>query len=186
MRISMMATVFGLSLAAALACNRESQAGTPSPTAPAPSAATTATPGAPAQAPTPAALAPAPAEQAQPEAAGGDKQYRVEVAEARLKVGATADFKLTIKPGAGLHFNAEYPAKFVVAAAAFAKSTKDKLSTKGGEVKIEGNDGVVTVPLQGLAAGSGNLEITGSFSVCSSEQCYMLRDEKLAIKVTVN
>jgi hypothetical protein len=118
-------------------------------------------------------------------AAAGDKQYRIEAAEVRLKVGATATAKLVIKAAAGLHFNREYPAKFTVAPTAFAKSTKDKLSSKTGEVQVEGNDGVVSVPLQGLAAGAGTVEITGSFSVCSDEQCYMLRDEKLSLKVVV-
>ena len=175
MRMMWMASVVGMTLAATVACNRESQAIQPSAAAP--------------QAAAPQAAAPALAAgaQAQPEAApSGEKQYSVVADAVTLKVGANGEFKLTIKPGAGLHFNAEYPAKFAVTAAACAKSTKDKLSTKGGEVKIVGESGVVSVPLQGLAAGSGNLEIVGSFSVCSSEQCYMLRDEKLAMKVTVN
>ena len=175
MRMMWMASVVGMTLAATVACNRESQAIQPSAAAP--------------QAAAPQAAAPALAAgaQAQPEAApSGEKQYSVVADAVTLKVGANGEFTLTIKPGAGLHFNAEYPAKFAVTAAAFAKSTKDKLSTKGGEVKIVGESGVVSVPLQGLAAGSGNLEIVGSFSVCSSEQCYMLRDEKLAMKVTVN
>lgn len=183
MRTLWMASVVAMSLAAVVACNREGQAVQPGagvqPGAAAPQA----------QAPQVAAPAVAPpaAGQAQPEAApAGDKQYTAIADAVTLKVGATGEFKLTIKPAAGLHFNAEYPAKFAVTAAAFAKSTKDKLSSKGGEVKIEGENGVVSVPLQGLAAGSGNLEIVGSFSVCSSEQCYMLRDEKLAMKVTVN
>ncbi len=177
MRMMWMASVVGMTLAATVACNRESQAIQPSAAAPQAAAPQAAAP----------ALAAAAGAQAQPEAApSGEKQYSVVADAVTLKVGANGEFKLTIKPGAGLHFNAEYPAKFAVTAAAFAKSTKDKLSTKGGEVKIVGESGVVSVPLQGLAAGSGNLEIVGSFSVCSSEQCYMLRDEKLAMKVTVN
>lgn len=189
-----------LTLAAAsvfVACQKESQATPAAPTAAAaqaggttaaaapPSAAAVVAPAAVAAAAPPAADPGAPAPAADPMAAAGEKQYRVEAAEARLKSGATGTFKLVIKAANGLHFNAEYPAKFAVTPTAFVKSTKDKLSSKGGEVKVEGNDGVVSVPLQGLAAGSGNVEIVGSFSVCSAEQCYMLRDEKLSLKVVV-
>ncbi|MBM4345117.1 MAG: hypothetical protein FJ100_17235 [Deltaproteobacteria bacterium] len=158
----------------AVACNKESAATPP---------AATALPGAPAAPPAPTEPG---AAQGDPAAAPtGDKQYRAESSEVRIKAGATASARLIIKPAAGLHFNAEYPAKFAVTAAAYAKSTKDKLTSKDGDVKIDGDLGVLTIPLQGLAAGAGALQITGSFSVCSNEQCYILRDEKLALQVTV-
>lgn len=161
----------------AVACNKESAANPPTATPPA------ALPAAPAA---PAAPSAAPLEGAEPVAApAGDKQYRIEATEIRLKAGAAGSGRLVIKPAAGLHFNAEYPAKFTVAAAAFAKSTREKLTSKEGDVKIDGDLGVLTIPLQGLAAGAGALQITGSFSVCSNEQCYILRDEKLALQVTV-
>ncbi|MSQ82180.1 MAG: hypothetical protein EXR77_04575 [Myxococcales bacterium] len=156
----------------AVACNKESAANPP----------TAAMPGAPA-----APTAPVGTENAAAAAApaAGDKQYRIEAAQVRLKVGAAAAARMVIKPGPGLHFNAEYPAKFTVAAAAFAKAAKEKLTSKDGDVKVDGETGVVTVPLQGLAAGAGALVITGSFSVCNDEQCYILRDEKLTLQVTV-
>ncbi len=162
----------------AVACNKESAA-----TPPTPAAVAAAMPGAPAAPAAPTEPAVAGAEPAA--APAGEKQYRLEASEVRLKAGATGSARLVIKPATGLHFNAEYPAKFSVTAAAFAKSTKDKLTSKEGDVKIDGDLGVLTIPLQGLAAGAGALQITGSFSVCSNEQCYILRDEKLALQVTV-
>lgn len=114
-----------------------------------------------------------------------EKQYTTQAAAVTLKPGANSTATLTIKPGAGLHFNKEFPAKFVVEATAFAKSPKDALTSKAGDVKVTGNDGVVTIPLQALAAGAGNMTVTGNFSVCSAEQCYMLRGEKLTLQVAV-
>ncbi len=170
--------LFGVAaMTAAIACSKEGQATPPQAVA----ATATATPGTPSAPAMPAGEQPAP----EPAATPGDKQYRAEATEVRVKAGASAIGRVVIKPSAGLHFNAEYPAKFAVTAAAFAKCTKDKLTLKGGDVKIEGNDGVLSVPLQALAAGAGALEIVGSFSVCSNEQCYMLRDEKLTLQVAV-
>ena len=114
-----------------------------------------------------------------------EKQYTVNAPAVTLKPGAQGSAVVTIKAGAGLHFNKEFPAKFTVEATAFAKSTKDALTAKAGDVKVTGNDGVVTIPLQALAAGAGNVTVTGNFSLCSAEQCYMLRGEKLTLAVAV-
>lgn len=189
MRLSLSVFAGGAALLAFLACNKEGQANMPAATpvpAAAPAAAAPAA-AAPAAAPAAGPAAPAaPAAGAEPAAApSGEKQYSVEAPAVTLKTGATVDAKLTIKAGKGLHFNQEYPAKFAVTPAAYAKCTKDKLATKTGEVTFVGQDGLVTIPLQGLAAGAGKLEVVGSFSVCSDEQCYILRDEKLALEVTV-
>ncbi len=118
-------------------------------------------------------------------ALAADKQYTVHAPTVTLKQGGQGSASLTIKPGEGLHFNKEFPAKFTVEATPFAKSQKDVLTAKAGDVKVTGNDGVVTIPLQGLAAGSGPVTVTGNFSVCSAEQCYMLRGEKLTLQVAV-
>lgn len=121
-----------------------------------------------------------------PQAAGAsDKQYTVAVAPVQLKVGATATASLTIKPGKGLHFNEEFPAKFTVEPTAFARCPKDKLTAKTGEVKVANGQGIVSIPLTGVAAGNGTVKVTGNFSVCSDEQCYMLRGEILTVAVTV-
>ena len=118
-------------------------------------------------------------------AAPTDKQYTATVAPLQLKVGATGTATLTIKPNKGLHFNEEFPAKFTVAPTAFVKCPKDKLTGKTGEVKVAGGIGTVAIPLTGLAAGAGSVQVTGNFSVCSDEQCYMLRGEILTLQVTV-
>jgi len=119
------------------------------------------------------------------QATAPDKQYTVVVAALHLKVGATATASLTIKPNKGLHFNEEFPAKFTVEPAAFAKCPKDKLTAKTGEVKVVGGQGVVAIPLTGVVAGAGSVKVSGNFSVCSDEQCYMLRGEILTVPVTV-
>lgn len=117
--------------------------------------------------------------------ADGAKQYSVQSAPLTLKTGANGVLTVTIKPGKGLHFNKEFPAKFSVEANPNAKATKEKLTAKDGDVKVVGNDGVVSIPLTGVAAGQANLKVVGNFSVCSDEQCYMLRGEALSVAVTV-
>lgn len=123
---------------------------------------------------------------AAPAFAGDDKQYSVHAPPVTLKAGAQGAAVLTIKPGPGLHFNDEYPAKFKVeAGSTVAKVRKDALSKTDGDVKTAGIDGVVTVPLQALAAGSGPVTIIGSFGLCNAQACFMLRNEKLTVQVTV-
>ncbi|MSP91441.1 MAG: hypothetical protein EXR79_06510 [Myxococcales bacterium] len=113
------------------------------------------------------------------------KQYAVDAAHVDLKSGANGTATLTIKPTKGFKFNKEYPSKFTVAATPFARATKEKLTLKDGDVKISGTDGVVTIPLAGVAAGAGTIVVTGNFSICNAEQCFMLRNEALALQVTV-
>ena len=113
------------------------------------------------------------------------KQYTVDVAPIDLKSGANGTATLTIKPAKGFKFNKEYPSKFTVATTTFARATKEKLTLKDGDVKIAGIDGVVTIPLAGVAAGAGAVQVTGNFSICNAEQCFMLRNEALSLQVTV-
>lgn len=113
------------------------------------------------------------------------KQYSVQTAPLTLRTGANGVVTVTIKPNRGLHFNKEFPAKFTVEGNANARSTKDKLTAKDGDVKVVGTDGVVSIPVTGVAAGQGTLKVVGNFSVCSDEQCYMLRGEALSVAVTV-
>ena len=143
-------------------------------------------------APQPAAAAPAvvaeqPASPAEPEAAGRDsgKQYEVVATPIELKVGETGKAVFRIRAGMDLHFNEEFPAKFIFSAAAHARPTKDTFSKQDGDVKVENGVGVVSVSLTGRQAGTGPLSIIGHFSVCSDEQCFILRGEKLALNVTV-
>lgn len=113
------------------------------------------------------------------------RQYTFEATAVQLKPGGTVVATVTIKPVKGMKFNKEFPAKFTVEAAAFAKSTKDKLTMKDGDVKVAGVDGVLSIPLTGVAAGAGTLKVVGNFSICNEEQCYMLRNEQLSLAVTV-
>lgn len=113
------------------------------------------------------------------------KRYSVEVAPVNLKVGGKASATLKVLPAKGLKFNKDFPSKFIVNAGKHAKCDKPKLSKRSGDVKIDGKTGVVNIPLTGLAAGSGALSIQASFSVCSDEQCYVLRGESLSLTVNV-
>ncbi|MCO4760723.1 MAG: hypothetical protein KC502_04420 [Myxococcales bacterium] len=130
-----------------------------------------------------APAAPAAPQPAKAKASG--KRYSVTVAPVTLKAGAKGTAKLTIQPAKGLKFNKDFPSKFIVTAAKYAKCDKPKLSKRGGDVKIDGKTGVVSIPLTGLAAGAGDLSVQASFSVCSDEQCYVLRGEMLKLPVTV-
>lgn len=173
-----------LALVSAAACSKEPAAAPAGSEAAAPAPAAEA---APAPAPAAAAPAPAPAAAAAPTPAADPAaaQYTIAPVSVTLAPGAAGEAKVVIKPAAGLHFNEEYPAKFEVAAAPFAKATKDKLTFKEGDLKVVAGNGELTVPLQGVAAGEGALAVTGSFSVCSDETCHMLKDQKFSIAVAV-
>lgn len=133
-------------------------------------------------------LAPPAASKAHGVDAPGDanaKQFTVTAAPLSLKVGGAGTLTVTIKPARGLHFNKEFPAKFSVDANPNVRSNKDKLTAKDGDVKIVGVDGVLAVPLTGVTAGQTTVRVVGNFSVCSDEQCYMLRNEALSAQVVV-
>lgn len=146
------------------------------------------------QAPTPAAGAAAPpTPQAAP--AGGDeakeaaapaggKQYTVVMQPVSLKNGEKKVATVRIEPAKGLKFNADFPTKFTATAAANAKSEKDKLTVKEGDVKIEDKVGVLSIPVVATAVGKGTISLQGRFSVCSDEQCYVLQ-ETIALAVEV-
>lgn len=131
-----------------------------------------------------------PAEAAVPQAgdakADDGKKYSVVAEAVSLKVGKDGVASVRIKPAKGLKFNKDFPASFKVAATTHAKCSKDKLSAKSGDVKVDGKEGVINIPLKGLAKGSGPVEIKGRFSVCSAEQCYMLPSEKFTVAVKVD
>jgi hypothetical protein len=179
------------SLVGVVACSKETTASEPAAAAAAPVAEAVAA--APAAAPTaaPAPAAPAVAPEAKAEAAeaaagaAGAPQYTIAPVSVTLKPGAAGSATVVIKPGAGLHFNEEYPAKFTVSTTTFAKPAKEKLTFKEGDLKVVGGNGELVVPLQGLAAGEGPLDIVGSFSVCSDETCHMLKEQKFSIQVAV-
>jgi hypothetical protein len=118
-------------------------------------------------------------------ALAADEHYTVASAPLALKVGANGNLVVTIKPAPGLHFNKEYPAKFSLTANPNVKAAKEKFSAKDGDVKTTGNDGQLTVALTGVKAGETTVTFTGSFSVCSDEQCYMKQNQVVTAKVAV-
>ncbi len=117
-------------------------------------------------------------------ASAGGKQYTVVAETVTLKSGEKKVARLRIEPAKGMKFNAEFPTKFTVAAAPFARSERDKLSLKDGDVKIDDKTGVVAVPVVATAAGRGNLALTGRFSICNDEQCFVL-SETLNLPIVV-
>lgn len=116
--------------------------------------------------------------------APGGKQYTVVAETVTLKNGEKKVVAMRIEPGKGLKFNADFPTKFTVTAAPFARSERDKLSAKDGDIKVDGKAGVISVPVVATAAGRGNLSLAGRFSVCNDEQCFVLSETiQLAVAV---
>ena len=137
----------------------------------------------PAAALTPAGPGPAATPMGAP--AGKEGRYGVVVAPVSLRSGATASVTMRIEPAKGLKFNKDFPSKFTVNPGRHAKCAKADLTKKGGDVVMDGEVGVVTIPLVGTAAGAGDLSVIGNFSVCNEEQCFVLRGESLSVSVTV-
>lgn len=163
-------TLIGAAAFALVACGEAKPAGTP--------AAGAGTP-----APPQGAVAGGEPGVATAQPAGG-KQYSIVAETVTLKNGEKKVVALRIEPAKGLKFNADFPTKFTVAAAPFARSERDKLSAKDGDVKIDGKAGVVSVPVVATSAGRGNLALSGRFSVCNDEQCFVLSETiQLAVAV---
>ncbi len=112
-------------------------------------------------------------------------KYSVVTRPVQMKIGAKATTKLRIEAVKGMKFNKDFPSKFIVTASRHAKCDKAKLTKRGGDIKMDGKAGVVTIPLSATAAGSGNLTIMANFSICNEEQCFILRGESLSLDVTV-
>ncbi len=112
-------------------------------------------------------------------------KYTVVARPVQMKVGSKATTKLRIEAVKGMKFNKDFPSKFIVIASRHAKCDKAKLTKRGGDIKMDGKAGVVTIPLSATAVGSGNLTIMANFSICNEEQCFILRGESLSLSVTV-
>ena len=112
-------------------------------------------------------------------------RYAVVAPAVNLRAGGKGTATLRIEPAKGLKFNKDFPSKFIVNAGRHAKCDKKHLTKRAGDVKMEGKVGVVTIPLSAVAAGSGDLNIIGNFSVCNDEQCFVLRGESLMLSVSV-
>lgn len=171
MRLSVVAITLPLAAFMALACNNKDVKAAPTAAAP------TAT--------KPAGAANVAVPTAAPVKRKSNKQYSVVARPVTLKAGGKTVAQMVIEPAKGLKFNKDFPSSFIVTAGRHAKCDKKKLSKRGGDVKVDGKKGTVTVPLTATAAGAGELLVIGNFSVCSDEQCYVLRGEKLALNVTV-
>lgn len=115
----------------------------------------------------------------------GGARYTVVARAVELKVGGKLTTELRIEPAEGLKYNKDFPSKFVVNAGRHAKCDKEDLTKRAGDVKMDGKVGVVSIPLSGIAAGTGSLSIMGNFSLCNDEQCFVLRGEQLSLQVTV-
>ena len=176
MRLSTVAMTIPLAAALALACNNKDVKA--APTAPAATVQAEA-------ATKPAGAANAAVPTAAPAKRKKNQQYAVIARPVSLKVGGKTVAKMVIEPAKGLKFNKDFPSSFIVSAGRHAKCDKKKLSKRTGDVKVDGKKGNVSVPLTALGAGTGELSIIGNFSVCSEEQCYVLRGQRLALNVTV-
>jgi hypothetical protein len=170
MRLKIVAVSLPLAAFVAVACNNKDVEASPTAVA---------------EATLPAGAANAAVPAAAPAKRKSNKQYKVTVRPVTIKVGGKAVAKIIIEPTGGMKFNKDFPSSFIVTAGKHAACDKKKLSARKGDVKIDGKKGLVNVPLSARATGTGALSVIGNFSVCSDEQCYVLRGERLSLPVTV-
>jgi len=118
-------------------------------------------------------------------AAPSTPKYTVKSQLVQMRVGVDTIATLRIVPNKGFKFNKDYPSKFIVVSAQHVKCNKCTLTKKSGDVKTVGKIGVVSIPLSAIVAGTSNIAITGSFSVCNNASCHILRGQRLSLPVIV-
>ena len=145
-------------------------------------------------------------------AADNTKYYSAALAPAEVEANAPGVLVLTITPAEGYKWNKEYPFKFLFATGDALKMDKTEYKAKPtgdpGKVEkpgfrlvknVDGEDvswlwvpeemetgeknARLTVKATIAAAGSHNLEVESSFSVCNKTSCKIFRKEKLTLKV---
>jgi len=126
----------------------------------------------------------------QPLAAGAgagenSKYYQVQVTPSEVTVGTEAKLVLSVAAVSGWKWNAEYPAKFKVSGPTAVRLGKSEFSTRAGDVEAGKTEARITIPATASSQGTFTLDVTGSFSVCNDTSCKIMRDEKVAVEVTV-
>ena len=140
------------------------------------------------------------------------KYYTATLTPAEVTADKPCELVLFVTPAEGYKWNKEYPFKFLfsptsaveLAKTEFkAKPTADPGDQKKPGFRLEKNvDGEdvswlwvpdelatddkrawLTVPAKVVSAGSHDLEVLGSFSVCNKTSCKIFRKEKLSLKV---
>jgi|2_EtaG_2_1085320.scaffolds.fasta_scaffold21525_2 hypothetical protein len=111
--------------------------------------------------------------------------YTIKTNLADMYVGSSTVATLRIIPEKGFKFNKKYPSKFRVVNTQQVKCDKHTLTKAAGDVKTSGRIGLVSIPLDAIATGTSNVAITGTFNICNSSMCYILRGETLSLTVVV-
>lgn len=101
---------------------------------------------------------------------------------ARLKIGESTPFNVTLRAGKGFKVNQEYPHKFKSKATSglvFAQTVVDKTAAR-----LTKSEAVFPIVVTGGVAGKRTVAGQLAFSVCTDEKCLIERSE-LALEVNV-
>lgn len=117
--------------------------------------------------------------------APGAGLYTTEI-EGTVQAGKDGKITLKIVPAKGYKWNKEYPRSFV------KLSSGDKVVFTKAEYRMDKGDfadsdkaGTVAIQARGKAAGEEIVKADAEFSVCNDEQCKVLKNIKLKMKITV-
>lgn len=140
------------------------------------------------------------------------KYYTATLAPTEVAVGKPSDLVLHITPAEGYKWNKEYPFKFLFSTASAVELAKTEFKAKPTadpgdkkkpgfrlEKNVDGEDvswlwvpdelttgekrALLTVSANVSSAGSHDVNVEGSFSVCNKTSCKIFRKEKLTLKV---
>ena len=108
-----------------------------------------------------------------------DTRYTLTVEAPAPKVGQPGAVRLVIKPQAGWHWNAEYPAKLSLAAPDAVTVVNPELKQADGDFKVDAGNTVATFTVTAKKAGAIDARISGKFGVCDDRSCVTVKVDRL-------
>ncbi len=112
------------------------------------------------------------------------KYYEVVVTPSELGLEQKVSVVIAFTAGSGFHWNEEYPANFKVSSGGSVGIEKGDFSVKTKDVEVTKEAARITVPVVLKAAGSQELLVKGSFSVCNDTSCKIMRNEEVRLPLT--
>jgi phage baseplate assembly protein gpV len=112
------------------------------------------------------------------------KYYEVVATPSELGLDQKVSVVVSFTAGTGFHWNDEYPASFQVTGGGAVGIEKGSFSVKAKDVEVTKDAARIAIPLTLRQAGSQELLVKGSFSVCNDTSCKIMRNEEIRLPLT--
>ena len=111
--------------------------------------------------------------------------YTIDVTTKPGYVGEEGIAKIAVKPSGDFKWNKKFPAHLEIQTPEFTIATPIKEKLNHDDLTINGSDAVVCIPFKGETEGRVQIETHLSFSVCSSKECLIFRNQKVMLTFIV-